>query len=109
MASLVQGAHQLLYAANDTAAASISPKPEPVSVTPDFSFLQPKYIFFCLLLLPIFARFFGLGKQKLPAGVKPLPRLPGEFRSIHLRSMVADLFTRPAICRSFLGRARSWH
>ncbi|KAK4501592.1 hypothetical protein PRZ48_007401 [Zasmidium cellare] len=75
MASLVEGAH--MYAVNDNATASFAPKAEAVTVNAEFSFLQPKYIFFCLLLLPIFARFFGLGKQKLPAGVKPLPRLPG--------------------------------
>lgn len=80
MASLVEGVReQMMYAVNDNATASMAPAKDPVSVnTAEFSFLQPKYIFFCLLLLPIFARFFGLGKQKLPAGVKPLPRLPGE-------------------------------
>lgn len=79
MASLVEGVReQMMYVVNDNATASIAPKPESVTVDPGFSFLQPKYIFFCLLLLPIFARFFGLGKQKLPAGVKPLPRLPGQ-------------------------------
>lgn len=78
MASLVEGVReQVMYAISDNATASLSPKAEPVSVANEFSFLQPKYLFFCLLLLPVFARFFGLGKQKLPAGVKPLPRLPG--------------------------------
>jgi hypothetical protein len=43
------------------------------------SFFQSKFVFaLCLLLLIVFALIFKSGSQKLPHGVKPLPRLPGQ-------------------------------
>lgn len=48
------------------------------TVPSGFSLLQSKVLIgFSLLLMIVLARAFGPRKQKLPPGVRPLPRLPG--------------------------------
>lgn len=42
------------------------------------SIYQSKAVWaFVIILSAVLARVFGAGKRKLPAGVQPLPRLPG--------------------------------
>ena len=80
MAGLVdRSPHQSLYVASsiENATAAIQ-HAIPAIEDVESSFLQPKVIIgFFVLLMILQARIFGVGKKKLPPGVKPLPRLPG--------------------------------
>lgn len=72
--SIQSGSEQMLYASDNASESAnvLSPVPS------GFSFGHPRVaIGFTLLLLIVLARVFGAGKQKLPPGVKRLPRLPG--------------------------------
>ena len=77
MAQSIQSVHEhMLYASADNATSHSTNILDPVP-SGAFSF-QPKVIVgFALVLLIVLARVFGAGKQKLPPGVKRLPRLPG--------------------------------
>ena len=76
MATLSASQEQVVYGADNASASGqdyMSPVPS------GFSLFQPRVALgFGLILLIVLARVFG-GKRKLPAGVKPLPRLPGTY------------------------------
>ena len=80
MAGLVdRSPHQSLYvAASADNTSSAVQHANPAIADVEFTFLQPKVIIgFFVLLMILQARIFGVGKKKLPPGVRPLPRLPG--------------------------------
>jgi len=75
--SIQSSAEQMLYSSDNASSTSTNPLSP---VTSGSFFLQPRVaIGFSLLLLIVLARVFGAGKQKLPPGVKRLPRLPGTY------------------------------
>ena len=105
MAQSIQSvSEQMLYSAGNAssdAANMLTPVPA------GFSFFQPRVALgFSLLLLIVLARVFGAGKQKLPPGVKRLPRLPGMSTlatELDHSEPNANISLRSSIRRSFLG------
>jgi hypothetical protein len=68
--------HMLFPSGSGNASAFL----ETSGLTPELiaDFSQSKFVWAALIFLLLgLARIFVSGKQKLPPGVKPLPRLPG--------------------------------
>ena len=105
----VQSVREQLYAYGD-AASNGSLKDSLLaqnSLPFDSSFLQSKVIWgFSLLLVVVLAKVFG-SKEKLPAGTRPLPKLPGMFKRLRVEAIVDTNFVhRPAIWhRTILGHS----
>jgi hypothetical protein len=68
-----------LYAYEESNASVLEPVNADMPVPADLSILNSKAVLgFTLLVVILVARLFGQ-KKKLPAGAKPLPKLPGKF------------------------------
>jgi hypothetical protein len=66
---------------------------------------QSKFVWaVSLLLLLGLARLFTSGRNKLPPGVKPLPRLPGSYTYIVTDTNTTNGLHRSPMGWSFLGR-----
>jgi hypothetical protein len=79
-----------------------SVKPE-TPVSADLSILNSKAVWgFSLLVIILLARVFGQ-KKKLPAGAKPLPKLPGELREPDTLLSVLTTAARYSMDRPLLG------
>lgn len=67
---------------------------------------QSKFVWaVSLLLLLGLARLVVSGRNKLPPGVKPLPRLPGSYISIVTDMSTTNELNRSSVGWSFLGRS----